>query len=121
MEISKNKSIRIYIKSGVLVACATTILYLVLSLVTWLQKEVAQQGFKANVVQLNDWVLHNPISIAWLCVCFVLFKIFVEPYALAALAERDSFISRLGVLVVGSLVVAGFISLVAITFNRYLA
>ena len=118
MEKLKKKSTRIYLKSGVLVACATTILYLVLSLVTWLQKEVEQQGFKATAVQLNDWVLDNPISIAWLCVCFVLFKIFVEPYALAELAERDSFISRLGVLVVGSLVVAGFITLVVITFNR---
>ena len=107
----------VYVKSGLLVACASAILYLVLSTVAFLQKEVAQQGFKATVVQLNNWVLDNPISIAWLCVCMILFKILVEPSVIGALDDRDSFFSRLSIMVVASLVFGGVISLVAMTLK----
>lgn len=111
-------SIRRYLESGLLVGCASAVISLVLTLVTWFQKEVTQPGPLTTVAHLNSWVIDNPISIAWLCVSGVLFRIFVMPYALAALEDRDSFLSRLGVLVVGSLIVTGLISLAVLTFSR---
>ena len=116
MKSLKNESTRIYLRSGLLVLCSTAILYLVLSLVALLQKEVAHQGFMGTAVQLNNLVLDNPISIACFGACLVLFKIFVEPKAIAALGDRDSFLSQLGVIVVGFLLVTGFIGLVQISF-----
>ena len=74
MKRLNNESARIYLRSGLLVVCTTAIMYLVLSLVALLRKEVAQQGLLGSAVQLNNWVLDNPISIACFVVCLVLFK-----------------------------------------------
>lgn len=117
MKTFNKKTTRIYLESGLLVGCATAMLYLFLSFVKWLLKEIEHQGFVATAAHLNRWVLDNPISIAWLCVALVLFNVIVMPYVLAALEDRDSFLSRLSVLVIGFLAVLGVASLVVQTIN----
>ncbi|MEQ6436244.1 hypothetical protein V8Z74_14615 [Comamonas sp. w2-DMI] len=112
------ESIRRYLESGLIVGCATAAIYLVMSLMGWIQKEVAEIGFLATVAQLGSYVLENPIAIAWLCVFLVLFRILGLPYVLSALEDQDSFLSRLSVLVVGGLVVFGVTSLGVLTFVR---
>lgn len=80
-----------------------------IALVYWLQQNVADQGFMAVVAQLTRWIAENLIASALLFVAIVLFGIFGTPYLLAKLEEENSFLSRLGLIVVGSLVVIGVV------------
>ena len=56
-------SIRRYLESGLLVGCASAVISLVLTLVTWFQKEVTQPGPLTTVAHLNSWVIDNPIDV----------------------------------------------------------
>lgn len=80
-----------------------------IALAYWLQQKIADQGFVAAVAQLGRWVAENLIASALLCVAVVLFRIFGTPYLLTKLEDQNAFLSRLGLIVVGSLVVIGVV------------
>lgn len=80
-----------------------------IALAYWLQQKIAGQGFVAAVAQLGRWVAENLIASALLCVAVALFRIFGTPYLLTKLEDQNSFLSRLGLIVVGSLVVIGVV------------
>ncbi|POR07967.1 hypothetical protein [Diaphorobacter sp. LR2014-1] len=88
-----------------------------IALVYWLQQNVADQGFMAVVAQLTRWIAENLIASALLFVAIVLFGIFGTPYLLAKLEDENSFLSRFGLIVVGSLVVIGVVHFGIIAWN----
>lgn len=80
-----------------------------IALAYWLQQKIADQGFVAAVAQLGRLMAENLIASALLCVAIVLFRIFGTPYLLTKLEDQNSFLSRLGLIVVASLVVIGLV------------
>lgn len=105
MKTLSKESIRRITELGLLVVCASTLMYFLLSMVNWFRNKISQQGLVATLSQINNWFMENPESIAGLCVALVVFKIFIEPFIIGKPEDRDSFFYQLSVLVVGPFIV----------------
>lgn len=61
-------------------------------------------GFVTTIAQTLGWLVEHPIATALLCVAAVVFGLFGMPHVLSELEEPDSFLSKLGLIVVGFVV-----------------
>lgn len=86
-------------------------------LVYWLLREVTAMGFVETVSRFGRLASKNPIAIGLIGVVIALFRFFCVPQLVASLEDPSSFLSRVGLLVVGALVLASAVVFGGYTWN----